>query len=367
MTKKISLKKIACSNCGAELIFDPGTQMTNCNFCGTKFEINLAENEEFSLPDGILPFKISKEQYEQAVLSWLSEGDYTPDDILDSTLFESVNGVYLPMWLYKGRYHGNWSASSGYDRIEEYYEWSESQKKRVRQTRKITDWRPSSGQCSGEYTILAFAGNGTGISSDIAIYAHHTEFSRGDIKPFNSQYTSGFNLIDFTSDEHDTWDGPGKSQADRQIWIDTKKRIPGDQKKDFYCDVLYENEVSSKVYIPFWITYYKYNEVEFHVFMDGTSTSRIDGIRPVDKERIKKINKKFEKATFPMFLTIGLFIFAFFFDSDKGRNLMFSISLFSLGITLALLALASYQKKKIIEESKQRREEILKNHIIKNE
>ena len=44
MEKQLHLKKIGCSSCGAELIFDPGTQMTNCNFCGSKFEIEKAKD-----------------------------------------------------------------------------------------------------------------------------------------------------------------------------------------------------------------------------------------------------------------------------------------------------------------------------------
>jgi len=41
-----NLKKISCKNCGASLMFDPATQMSSCNFCGTKFEIELAEELE---------------------------------------------------------------------------------------------------------------------------------------------------------------------------------------------------------------------------------------------------------------------------------------------------------------------------------
>ena len=58
MSTQILLKKINCSNCGAELIFDPGTQMSNCNFCGSKFEIEKATDDQIIVPDGILPFKI---------------------------------------------------------------------------------------------------------------------------------------------------------------------------------------------------------------------------------------------------------------------------------------------------------------------
>ena len=76
MSKTVELKKIGCSNCGAELLFDPGTQMSNCNFCGGQFEIENIDEEKVMLPDGILPFIVTKDQYIENVLEWLSEGDY---------------------------------------------------------------------------------------------------------------------------------------------------------------------------------------------------------------------------------------------------------------------------------------------------
>jgi len=373
MEKQLQLKKIGCSNCGAELIFDPGTQMTNCNFCGSQFQIEKAQDEEIITPDGILPFKVTKENYEQAVLSWLSEGDYTPDDILNSTVFESVNGVYLPMWLYNVKYHGNWSASSGYKRREEYSEWSESKKKMVSKTRTVIDWRPSSGQCAGDLTIIAFAGIGKGIKSDIAVYAHDTSFSRGEMKPFDSKYTIGFNLVDFTIDEHSTWETLGKMQSDAQVKNDAKNRIPGDKYKDFYCDVIYDKDHPLRVYVPFWITYYKYNDKEFHVYMDGTTTTRIRGMRPEDqgrKDTIKKLKLKIIAIGILGSIGLGFVIGLISCLIQKGRfkiNMIDNDKFYVPGliafvfIIIATFIFQKYKTNEILTKSKSKRQEILNN------
>ena len=77
------LSKISCDSCGAELIFNPSSQTTLCNFCGSTFEIEKAEKDvEIMSPDAILPFSVSKEEFKNGVMEFLSEGDYTPDDIL---------------------------------------------------------------------------------------------------------------------------------------------------------------------------------------------------------------------------------------------------------------------------------------------
>lgn len=368
MEKQLQLKKIGCSNCGAELIFDPGTQMTNCNFCGSQFQIEKAQDEEIITPDGILPFKVTKENYEQAVLSWLSEGDYTPDDILNSTIFESVNGVYLPMWFYKGRYSGNWSASSGYDRKETYLA-KDSKGKLVEKTRTVTDWRPSSGQCSGEFAILAFAGAGKGIKPDVAVYAHGTSFNRGELKSYDPKYTMGFNLVEYTVDEHDTWDTLGKIQADSFVEAQTKPRIPGDRYKDFYVDALYDKENPLRTYVPFWITNYKYADKDFHVYMDGTSTARINGVRPEDQARKDEVNKKFYKGHFGCATTIIVFLITAYGigSSSPAYDTWINIIIFLTFTTLALYGIGVYQKNKIINDSKARRQEILKNRLNSSE
>ncbi len=146
-----SIKKIGCGNCGAELMFSPGTQLSLCNFCGSEFQIETAIDSKVKTVNSILPFSTTPNQFEIAALKWLSEGDYTPDDILEGSLFNNQVGMYLPMWLFTGKYDGEWSASSGYDRQEEHWDKSFDGKKLVKKTRTVTDWRPSNGNCKGDF------------------------------------------------------------------------------------------------------------------------------------------------------------------------------------------------------------------------
>lgn len=352
MENNLQLKKIGCNNCGAELIFDPGTQMINCNFCGGKFEIENVQDEEIVQPDGILPFSVTKEKYEKTVFKWLSEGDYTPDDILSSSIFESINGVYLPMWYFEGQYTGNWSASSGYDRRETYLA-KNSEGKLEERSRTVTDWRPSSGQCTGEFSILSFAGKGKGIRDDISLYAHETTFNSGELKPYDNQYTSGFNLIEYTMSENESWESYGKQQVNQIVEIKSKSRIPGDKYKDFHAEAIFNKNQILRTYIPFWITNYNYGDSKYNVYMDGTSTLRIQGVRPIDKNRKKQVKRKF----IPGHILLGIFIIICCVKELQIPEVLFS------GIAIVSIAYGFgwFQKNKIINASKERRKEILNN------
>jgi hypothetical protein len=287
-------KKISCKNCGGELIFSPGTQLSTCNFCGSEFDIENSSDTKIKSVDKILPFSTTDDEFEIAALIWLSEGELTPDDILEGSLFNNQVGVYLPMWLFDGRYDGSWSASSGYDRIEEYIGKSFDGKKLETKTRTVTDWRPSNGSCKGDFQFLATASSESSIPANVKAFSHNVEVTHNNLKDFKTEYTQGFSMIELELDPDNCWNLFGKIQAEYFVERLTKKRIPGDKYKDFYVDAVYDLNKKTSCYVPFWLRNYKYKDDGFHLYMDGTNTLRLDGERPVDYERrnvLKEIDK----------------------------------------------------------------------------
>jgi hypothetical protein len=158
----------------------------------------------------------------------------------------------------------------------------------------------------------------------------------------------------------------GKVQADALVEADAKARIPGDRSKDFYADALYDKETPLRTYVPFWITNYKYGEKDFHVYMDGTSTSRLQGFRPEDQARkdvIKKLKNKI------MIIGIAVTILATFiaakianydvvYESDRTTAPAIITSIIGIIVTVVI---TDNKVKKILNESKARRQEILKS------
>ena len=361
-------KKISCNGCGASLIFDPSTQMSSCNFCGTKFEITTAEDTTLAIiPEGVIPFNVNKTQFKNAVFAWLSEGDYTPDDILTSSVFDEINGLYLPQFFYEGKYSGNWSASSGYDRRESYVVIVNN--KAQTRYRTVTDWRPSNGQVAGQYSILGFAGQAEKLPPTIAPFMHNCTFASGDLKPFNQQYIQGFNLVPFELDSEIIWNSLGTIQADSIAAADIRKRIPGDRYNHLNYDISYDHTRVTNILSPAYIVHYKYSEKDFHVYMDGSSITRIEGERPVDKQRQNEVHalKKPIRRFWWIFGIISLLFFIWYGDlsysdqEDFGDGAMFTYIL-----VMTIYGWRSYRKankavKAVLDASKKRRQDILKN------
>ena len=356
------LKKISCENCGGELIFSPGLQLSTCNFCGSEFNIQNSFDTQVKIVEKILPFSTTTAEFEIAALTWLSQGDLTPDDILDSSLFNNQVGVYLPMWLFDGRYDGSWSASSGYQRTEEYVGKSLDGKKLETKTRTVTDWRPSNGSCKGEFQFLATASSESSIPSSVKVFSHNVEVTRNNLKDFKVEYTQGFSLLEIQLESDECWDLFGRIQADHYVEGMSKKRIPGDTYKDFYVDAVYDLNKSTSCYVPFWLRNYKYNDEDFFLYMDGTSVSRIDGVRPVDenrKDNLKDIDKS-RNIGCVIFVVIAMIpVLADQIEDEFKAGFFWVIAV----IAVIWVLVKNNQKKTIISESKQIRQNKLEAKI----
>ena len=198
------IKKITCQNCGGELLYEAKTQLSKCNFCGSEFTIKNIVDVKLNATEKIIPFKTDDDDFEIRALNYLSQGDLTPDDILEGSLFTDQVGVFIPMWVFEGRYDGSWSASSGYNRNEEYYGKGIDGKMKM-MTRTVTDWRPANGACKGDFMFLACGNNDNFISKDVKTFANHTQIEKNDIVDFDSHFTEGFSLLEMNLDSNLCW------------------------------------------------------------------------------------------------------------------------------------------------------------------
>ena len=362
------LKKISCKSCGASLMFDPATQMSSCNFCGTKFEIELAEEANLTIsPDGLIPFSVTHDQFKSLLFVWLSEGDYTPDNILTSSVFDEINGLYLPQYFYEGRYSGNWSASSGYKRQESYVVIVNN--KAVTKYRTVTDWRPSNGQVANNYTILGFAGQSEILPATIAPFMHDCSFSGGQLKPFNTEYTAGFNIVPFELDSDIIWNSLGSSQADAIAGADMVERIPGDIYKDLTYDMNYEHKKITNILSPAYIVHYEFAGENFYVYMDGDKSTRIEGERPVDKERQDKVHalKKPIRRFWWGFGITAVLMMIIYYNMSYSEQSSFEEGFMPIYfIGMIIWGIIAYVKsnnavKAVLEASKKRRQDILQS------
>lgn len=93
-----------CDNCGAEIIGDVTTVATHCAYCGNT-AIMPKQLEGTYRPDVVIPFAVTKEQAEQALVNRVKSLKYVPPFFIEKKQTEKLMGVYVATWLYDTEVH----------------------------------------------------------------------------------------------------------------------------------------------------------------------------------------------------------------------------------------------------------------------
>ena len=88
-----------CPSCGAEIITDETTAATYCFYCHNPIVLEGKLSGEY-LPDGIIPFKITKDEAVEKFHEWIQKKKFVARGFYSRKNIEKMSGVYFPYWLY---------------------------------------------------------------------------------------------------------------------------------------------------------------------------------------------------------------------------------------------------------------------------
>lgn len=91
-------QEIVCNACGGSIVTDNNTVATFCPFCGNNALVTNRLKDKYH-PQGIIPFKITREQAEGILREWMNNQKYIPKKFLTKSVLEKVTPLYVPFWL----------------------------------------------------------------------------------------------------------------------------------------------------------------------------------------------------------------------------------------------------------------------------
>lgn len=92
-----------CNHCGAEVIVHSAESSTFCVYCGNPAIVFSRVSKQVK-PDGLIPFKISKELAIENVKEQFAGASYIPKELRDLKP-DKVRGIYVPYWIVEGDFH----------------------------------------------------------------------------------------------------------------------------------------------------------------------------------------------------------------------------------------------------------------------
>jgi LSD1 subclass zinc finger protein len=355
---QLTLTRLSCPSCGAPLTFSPGTTVVVCPFCHARSLIeNHGELADVAIESRqIAPSTTDVAAFQQQLLAWLSEGDLTPDDILESVLVTKHTGLYLPLWRLTGEFHAQFTASAGYDRqVERIIERKQPDGSMRRDVRHVTetDWRPMSGEATGPFTAWILASGS--VPDELRSWAEDVAANCEDWRELEPSLLEDHLVEEFGVTPEVALADAKERKLPERVAETCKARIPGDRSEDLQAQFTTRDEVNEGFLHPFWFAAFQYDGDTFPVAFSGRDLSLCTGTRPVDKKRKARVDAIGRPWKMSLTATLVCTVLGFCAGGVPGIIAMIVGGIFTTG----LLWTAHMKKTALLKASKAVRQRVL--------
>lgn len=281
----LSLKEVACSNCGSTTVLDEFVTSDKCPFCMSPLVLRQDQISNYVCPDYILPFGVTQQQSIAFFKKWLAGLWWTPNDLSKNAGMDTVGlkGVYLPHWSYDTDARTTYSGERGdyYYTTESYTETVDGKTEtRTRQVRH-TSWSYTSGTVDNDFRDLVVPATKS-LPDKTLTNLNPWDFTQ--LVKFDERYMSGFRSETYQLDPRA---GLVNALAQTEPVIDQSIRsdIGGDEQRVNSTDTDYRNKAIKYLMLPVWVSAYRYNS-KVYQFTVNACTGEVIGERPLSAWKI---------------------------------------------------------------------------------
>lgn len=263
------MSTVSCQNCGFEISFTDKQVAAVCPMCAST-QIATVKQKNGIPPEGIIPFKISKNEAHQLFRNWVKSRWFAPTSFKTQFGEGELSGMYLPFWTYDASAFAFYTGKGGkYRKI-----------KKDGKEETVTDWFDVKGMVAYSFDDVLVCATTKGKS----MFSHYNTTTK--TKPYSTSYLSGYyaELYDIKADTgfedaKRTMDYELRSLATRKI----KKTY--DEAKITTLQAKYSNVTFKHILLPVWASAYGYNGHTYNYFING-ETGFVSGDRPYSKVKI---------------------------------------------------------------------------------
>jgi DNA-directed RNA polymerase subunit RPC12/RpoP len=273
----------SCPSCGGEIVGDNSTAASFCLFCGNTA---IMPNQLTGMlrPDLIIPFKVSKENAQNALKAFYKGKTLLPSIFHQENRIECIRGIYVPFWLFDCETHATIRYKAANVRV-----WSD---KNYNYTK--TDYYNLFREGDVKFERLP-ANASSKMDSN---YMESIEpYSYNEATEFNMAYLSGY-----FADKHDVDSENARQRADQRFRTSIvnlfKSTCSGYSTCPESTHVKFSHGKICYALMPVWMLNTKYEEKIYQFAMNG-QTGKFTGTLPVSWP-------KFFLWFFSIFFGVGL-------------------------------------------------------------
>lgn len=263
-----------CKNCGANQHVEENYKSLHCIYCTMPLVVEDMYKDDWITPGAVLPFQIDQKYAFKVFQNWVKKLWFAPNKLKKAALDpQNTKGLYSPYWTFDANLFANYVGQRGQYYYVTKTVGSGNNKRTVNERR--TRWYPASGSIIGfiDDTLTKASKQRSGIIPK--------KIARWDfklLKPFDSGYLTGFVTEKYTiplKDGHLEAENVAHDIAVR--WA--KREIGGDTQKVSSIDITLSDETFKHILLPVYISAYKYKGKRYNFFVNGQSGA-ISGQRP---------------------------------------------------------------------------------------
>ncbi|MFV0539928.1 MAG: DNA helicase PriA [Aestuariibaculum sp.] len=272
------LTMIQCKNCGANQHIEDNYKSLHCIYCSMPLVIADIKEEEWILPGAVLPFQINHDKAHNIFKKWVDGLWFAPNNLKKAALDPDLTrGLYLPYWTFDAQLDADYSGKQGtYYYVTVSYNTMENGKS-VRKTRQEqrTRWTSTSGRISGFIDDTLIKASAQRTGQ---IPQKIERWNLKLLKPFNSSYLSGFVTEKYTiSLNKGHLESKDEASEIAKYWA--KQDIGGDTQRITSLNMRLSNETFKHILLPVYISNYKFKGKTYHFYVNGENGT-ISGQRP---------------------------------------------------------------------------------------
>ena len=260
-----------CQNCGAVIVSDENTAAAWCHYCDSPVVLQDRLSGQLA-PTYVIPFKVTKEQAQKAFEDWSRKGLFTPKSFRDAKKVKSVQGVYVPFWLYDVSSEG--TAQAHATKVRTY----------VRGDYIYTETRHFNIFRRAKLNYLHVPADASEKMDD-NIMNLLEPYDYKELQKFQMPFLAGFSADKYSYTADQMYDRV-RARVDGFVRQYIRGTVSG------YSTVNYQSELVNSeqkhadyTMLPVWIFSYDYKDSE-HMFAMNGQTGKIVGKLPIDKKRV---------------------------------------------------------------------------------
>lgn len=252
-----------CNTCNSVHMVGGEKVSKRCPSCG---DTNIVRfQSKTGLPDGIVPFKLDKNEAVKIFQKWLKKRKFAPDDLYNLAKNGKISGVYVPIF----NIHGSCETSYGAT-VKKVH--TDSDSGTIFST--VHTIKDTMAKTIEDEPLCANSVVDKSLVEKVAA------IKRNEIVPFSQEYLMGFYGAETNLDIHSLLKNLQteiKNKQEHDIRVNLNNKY--DEIVHLSCNTKVSNITFNYTFVPIYMNHYTYNNKKYHCYISGT-TGKVAGSAP---------------------------------------------------------------------------------------